>query len=67
MGGGIIGGGGGHLQKIIGGGAITETWLNPTISSLEVLPHGYDIYRKDREDRILVEAGCYSLLGIQLL
>ncbi len=32
--------------------AITETWLNSTISSLEFLPYGYDIYRKDRDDRI---------------
>ncbi len=32
--------------------AITEMWLNSTISSLEVLPYGHDIYRKDRDDRI---------------
>ena len=32
--------------------AITETWLNPSVSSLEILPYGYDLYRKDRESRV---------------
>ena len=27
---------------------VTETWLNSDISSKEILPHGYNIYRTDR-------------------
>jgi hypothetical protein len=27
---------------------VSETWLNSDISSKEILPHGYDIYRTDR-------------------
>ncbi|EDO32284.1 predicted protein [Nematostella vectensis] len=29
--------------------AISETWLNSSILDTEILPHGYDIFRKDRE------------------
>ena len=28
--------------------AVTETWLKPTISDKEVLPHSYHVIRKDR-------------------
>ncbi len=30
---------------------VTETWLNKDIVNAEILPHGYTIYRKDRETR----------------
>ena len=29
---------------------LTETWLNDSISNYEILPTGYDIFRRDRED-----------------
>jgi len=31
---------------------LTETWLNDSINSNEVLPFGYDIYRKDRLNQV---------------
>lgn len=31
--------------------AISETWLNPSVTNSEILPHGYEIYRKDRDNR----------------
>ena len=30
---------------------LTETWLNQSISDFEIMPTGYDIYRKDRQNR----------------
>ena len=30
---------------------LTETWLNESISDFEILPSGYEIYRKDRQNR----------------
>ena len=36
-----------HNPDIIFG---TESWLSPSISSSEVFPHGYCVYRKDRSD-----------------
>ena len=37
-----------HLDII----CLTETWLNDSISNYEILPTGYDIFRRDREDRV---------------
>ena len=31
--------------------AITETWLKPCIFDSEILPHGYEVLRKDRDVR----------------
>jgi hypothetical protein len=31
---------------------LTETWLNETISNLEILPYGYNMFRNDRQNRI---------------
>ena len=36
-----------HLDIV----CLTETWLNKSISDFEILPTGYDIYRKDRQSR----------------
>ena len=36
-----------HNPDIIFG---TESWLSPSVSSSEVLPHGYCVYRQDRSD-----------------
>jgi exonuclease III len=30
---------------------VNETWLNNSISNEDILPSGFTIYRKDREDR----------------
>ena len=30
---------------------LTETWLNESISNLEILPYGYNIFRNDRHNR----------------
>ena len=29
--------------------ALTETWLNHSVTNHEILPHSYTIYRKDRD------------------
>ena len=31
---------------------LTETWLNDSISNYQILPTGYNIFRRDREDRV---------------
>ena len=31
---------------------LTETWLNETISNLEILPYGYNMFRNDRQNRM---------------
>ena len=31
---------------------LTETWLNDTISDIELFPTGYNIFRNDRKDRV---------------
>ena len=36
-----------HKPDIIFG---TESWLSPSISSSEIFPHGYNVYRQDRSD-----------------
>ena len=30
---------------------LTKTWLNESISNLEILPHGYNMFRNDRHNR----------------
>lgn len=37
--------------------AITETWLNSTVSDLEILPSQYAIHRKDREETVNKRGG----------
>jgi len=54
-----------HNPDII---AISETWLNPDISSSEFLPLEYNIFRKDRSDDyggILL--ACHNSLNCQIL
>ena len=41
--------------------AVTETWLKPCIFDTEILPHGYEILRKDRD----VRAGGGVFLGVK--